>query len=153
MSPRAGTHSGSHGKLSRLQRTEREKKLKREKWTERENEQMPLNYAIPVFPTAASPSLPFPWHRRRLLGRLLFLPEEHSTNAGTSKIGHDLIKAIAGEIRSAPTAPMTHNASVYRIMNHMLKTDGLVFISPSSAFLPSPHKRLFFFNYFCFRSS
>lgn len=109
---------------------------------------MPLNYAIPVFPTAASPSLPFPWHRRRLLGRLLFLPEEHSTNAGTSKIGHDLIKAIAGEIRSAPTAPMTHNASVCRVMNHMLKTDGLVFISPSSAFLPSPHKCLFFFFYF-----
>lgn len=111
---------------------------------------MPLNYAIPVFPTAASPSLPFPWHRRRLLGRLLFLPEELSTNAGTSKIGHDLIKAIAGEIRSAPTAPMTHNASVYRIMNHMLKTDGLVFISPSSAFLPSPHKCLwvFFFGFF-----
>lgn len=109
---------------------------------------MPLNYAIPVFPTAASPSLPFPWHRRRLLGRLLFLPEEHSTNAGTSKIEHDLIKAIAGEIWSAPTAPMTHNASVYGIVNHMSKTDGLVFISPSSAFLPSPHKCIYLFTYF-----
>lgn len=106
---------------------------------------MPLNYAIPVFPTAASPSLPFPWHRRRLLGRLLFLPEEHSTNAGTSKIEHDLIKAIAGEIWSAPTAPMTHNASVYGITNHMLKTDGLVFISPSSAFLLI---NVFFFFFF-----
>lgn len=103
---------------------------------------MPLNYAIPVFSTVASWSLPFLWHCRRLLGRLLFLPEERSTNAGTSKIEHNLIKAIAGEIWSAPITPMTHNASVGQIMNHMLKTDGLVFISLPLLLLYS--KMLFF---------
>lgn len=35
--PRAGTHSGSHGNLSRLQKTEKERKLKRERWTQWEN--------------------------------------------------------------------------------------------------------------------
>lgn len=130
----AGTHSGSHANLSRLQNTQRRswKKGKELDWsgeTWREIEQMLLNYAIPVFSTVASWSLPFPWHCRRLLGRLFFLPEEHSTNAGTSKIEHDLIKAIAGEIWSAPITLMIHNASVGQFMNHMLKTDGPVFIS------------------------